>query len=507
MWYVTRMLGNENILIIGDEPVLFREISTLTASTPREVLTANNCAEALHQAKQPGIALVLIDLLLCTGDGGQDAADIRRHCPDALFILIDGGDPERELPLDLPLNVYGYLRKPYRTGEILKTVENALDHKRLMHAHKISEIALLESEGRLANLVVNALMGISIIQNHTVVYQNPAQEEIFEGRKVPFGLDDLKCVQTHDLKKVQNVYKSILEKKTRSAELDFRFTLPVRETSKSVEKSVQCRASTHRHQGKDAILLNMMDITHARELESLVMIKDKMTSLGRVAAGIAHEIRNPLTGINSYLFTLEELTSEDTVTPDDLKLIRRITSQIQVASNKIESVIKRVLDFSRPSKAKMEMIRINDALEEALDLSAVTIRKKGITLEHDLQENLPLCYGDIHLMEQVVLNLINNAANAVEKNGGEKRIRIASFTGKGRVYVSVADSGAGVPGDLEDKIFDPFFTTRADGSGIGLSISQRIVADHGGTISVGRSDAGGAEFIIDLPVEKRMYPR
>jgi signal transduction histidine kinase len=84
---------------------------------------------------------------------------------------------------------------------------------------------------------------------------------------------------------------------------------------------------------------------------------------------------------------------------------------------------------------------------------------------------------------------------------------VSSFTRKGRVLVSVADSGPGIPEDMEEKVFDPFFTTSADGAGIGLSISQRIITDHGGNITIGRSSWGCAEFIIDLPVEKRMHPR
>ena len=153
------------------------------------------------------------------------------------------------------------------------------------------------------------------------------------------------------------------------------------------------------------------------------------------------------------------------------------------------------------------MININDALEEALTLSAMTIRKTGISLEHSLQNNIPPCYGDTHLLGQVILNLLNNATRALEQHEGEKRIQVVSFTRKDRVFVSVGDSGPGIPKDIEEKIFDPFFTTSADGSGIGLSISQRIVTDHNGTIAIGRSSLGGAEFVVDLPVEKRMHPR
>jgi len=513
------MPQNQNILIIGDEPSLAEQVRLLTASSPMEVYLAADCRAALDEARRHAIDLVVLDRLTCAARGGQGAADVAALCPDALFLLINEGGSAHGTETsggaeaagtrdgELPFRLHGFLRKPYRAEEIETAVRNALEYNRLVHAHKRSEIALLESEGRLANMGANALVGIAIVQNNRVVYQNPAQQAIFRDLHAPFSLEDFSCVNPHDLKKVKEVYEGLLKKKIRTADFSFRLVMPDRENGKPVAKSVQCRASAYRHKGEEAILVNMMDVTHARELEDLVMIKDKMTSLGRVAAGIAHEIRNPLTGINSYLFTLEDLASGDSLAPEGLELIRRITSQIQVASNKIETVIKRVLDFSKPSKPKMAMIRINDALEEAIGLSAVAVRKKGIAIEKDLQGSLPLCYGDTHLMEQVALNLINNAAVAVERGGADKRIRVASYAAKNRVCVSVSDSGPGIPEDMADKIFDPFFTTRSDGSGIGLSIAQRIVVDHGGTITVGRSEWDGAEFVVDLPVEKRMYPR
>jgi len=506
MCYVVPMSVNEHILIVGKEPDLLEAVETVSRKSERVVLTAEKLSNAVAAAGNEPVDLVVIGAVVCHGEEERHLADVTQRWPEALLILVNGPDTQEKRP-EMTANIHTFLRKPYHTGEINKTIDNALEHKRLKQAHKESEIALLESKGRLANLVVNALVGIAIIQNDAIVYQNPAQKEIFEGMLEPIALSDLKCVQADDRKKVKAAYQSIMSKKSRGAELDFRFTLPEHRTSRPVTKTVQCRASAYRHQEDDAILLNMMDITHARELENLMMIKGKMASLGRVAAGIAHEIRNPLTGINSYLFTLEDLASQDSIAPENLKLVRQITSQIQVGSNRIESVIKRVLDFSRPNRPKMEMIAINDAVQEAITLSAVTIRKMGITLEQSLQADMPLCYGDTHLIGQVVLNLLNNAAKAAEKNEGEKRIRVASYTRKSRLFVSVADSGPGIPKAMEEKVFDPFFTTSSDGSGIGLSISQRIVTDHGGTITIRRSALGGAEFIIDLPVEKRMHPR
>jgi signal transduction histidine kinase len=232
-----------------------------------------------------------------------------------------------------------------------------------------------------------------------------------------------------------------------------------------------------------------------------------MISLGRVAAGMAHEIRNPLTGINSYLYTLEDLCDLETLTPDNFQMIRKIVEQIQVASNKIESVIRRVMDFSKPGTPIMGLTDINTPVEEAINLSAVAMRQSGVKIKMDLSKDLPMCYADSQLIEQVILNLMNNAAKAMQVNEGSKMLEIRSSSKNNRIFLTVSDSGPGVPTKLRDKIFDPFVTTENDGSGIGLSIAQRIVADHNGSIRVGTSKWGGAEFKIELPIEKRMHPR
>ena len=220
-----------------------------------------------------------------------------------------------------------------------------------------------------------------------------------------------------------------------------------------------------------------------------------MISLGRLAAGIAHEIRNPLTGINSYLFTLEDLLDADELDADNIGMMRQIVHQVQGASNKIESVIKRVLDFSRPGAPTMSLINMNLPMQEALNLSAASLRKKGVEVDIELAPDLPKCYGDAHLVEQVVLNLIDNAVKAMEKKNGVKRLELRSYTKGQNIYLSISDTGTGIPISLREKIFDPFFTTESDGSGIGLAISLRILNDHRGAITVEGNERGKANVL------------
>ncbi len=372
---------------------------------------------------------------------------------------------------------------------------------------KNAESKLRESEERFRNLVENSLIGISIIQNNLFVYKNPAQQKMRGSISQEKVSDLLADIHPEDIAKVKAAYAQLISGEIESVETDVRFYPSGSASNKANLRWVQCRASAIKYRGQDAILTNIVDITKTKELEQQLIIKNKMISLGRVAAGIAHEIRNPLTGINSYLFTLNDLCQSESLDFDDREMMGKIVDQIQTASNKIESVIKRVMDFSKPGAPKMVKTDINLALEEAIGLSAVTLRQNGIKIERSLSQNIPECYADPLLIEQVILNLITNAAKAIETSNGLKIVGVESYSENNTLFISVSDSGPGVSLDLKEKIFDPFFTTKEEGSGIGLNIAQRIIADHNGSISLGNSKWGGAEFTIRLPIERRIYPR
>ena len=160
------------------------------------------------------------------------------------------------------------------------------------------------------------------------------------------------------------------------------------------------------------------------------------------------------------------------------------------------------MDFSKPSEPKFSYININQPVEEAINLSSVTMRKSGIEIKKDLAKDLPKCHADPQMMEQVILNLITNAAEAMKDINRPKRLQITSFAKNKFVGIKICDSGPGVSHIVRNKIFDPFYTTKADSSGIGLSISHRIVTDHNGSLEVSEGKSGGAEFTVKIPYNK-----
>jgi len=367
---------------------------------------------------------------------------------------------------------------------------------------KDAETAAKESKQVFRILVENSLTGIFIFQEGKIFYENPEQERIFGFLSPSDILTDFKQkIHPDDLVKAEPFLKMLETGKIHTMDTDIRFSPKGDLDQKINMRWVQCRTSKIEFRGKEAALVNMIDITRAKELESLLNIEDKMTSLGRVAAGMAHEIRSPLSGINLLFDNLKDIcNSHESISSDTLDEFKKIIEKMRTASHKIEAVVKRVLDFSRPSEVKKNLTNVNYPVDEAIKLSSVTIKKENISLKQTLADNIPLFQANQQMIEQVVINLITNAIQAMSHIKPKKKIHVSSsFTG-GNILITVADSGPGVPLSLLDKIFDPYFSTKSYGSGIGLSLSNRIIKDHGGTLEVSKSRLGGAEFTIKLPV-------
>ena len=366
------------------------------------------------------------------------------------------------------------------------------------------ETALEKSEQLFRDITNNAVTGIAILQADKIVFQNPEYKKIFGplSKSATLFLDS--SIHPDDAEKTQLFQTTITQQNFTSLCVDFRICSSLDSSSASNNSSkvgqritsVFCRAALTEFKGKPAVLLNVMDMTKPRELENLLRIQDKMTSLGRIAAGIAHEIRNPLSGINIYLKSLEKYSLERNTETES-----KIISKIQSASNRIESVIKRVMDFSKPGELKPILVDINLPVQNAIDLAAVTLRKSGVQIETSLASCLPQCYLDSPMIEQVMLNLITNAAEAMKTMPpGSKTIAIKTQChGQKKILVQVEDSGPGISEIHRDKIFDPFYTTK-NSSGIGLSICRRIINDHRGNLGVYDSLLGGAGFVIEIPV-------
>ncbi|ACN13250.1 signal transduction histidine kinase (ATPase) [Desulforapulum autotrophicum HRM2] len=373
-----------------------------------------------------------------------------------------------------------------------------LDGMWRMIRRREAEMALKSSEKRFRDLVENSPFGISIIRKGRLVFSNPEQERL-KGLMPLFHHGSFSTIHPDDIDKVEDFYRTFTSS-SNSAELEFRF-YPHEPPSQGQLKWVNCRATPLNVQEGMATLITTMDVTKAKNLERLLIIQDKMASLGHVSAGIAHEIRNPLSGINIYLNALEQ----HLLGWEEMAETSPLIQQIKSASGKIESVIRRVMNFSKPHEPKFVPANLHKPIDEAIALSAATLRKSKITLVRKFDPDLPLCHAEPLLIEEVVLNLINNASHALEKIE-TKTLLITTDHDEHFISIRVEDSGHGVPFHIRQRILEPFFTTKKNSTGIGLSICHRIISDHKGEFTVSTSDLGGALMQVNIPIIKRSRP-
>ena len=222
---------------------------------------------------------------------------------------------------------------------------------------------------------------------------------------------------------------------------------------------------------------------------------ERLAALGQMSAGLAHEIRNPLGVIKGSAEMLSQKVK------DTLPLASELAGFIGTEVNRLNSLVARFLDFARPSHLDLRPARIPDILNHALESVHNQFPDANITIERDYAENLPPVAVDAQLCEQVFINLVTNAYQAMDGQGGVLRVEIApeSSSGKAGVAITLEDTGPGVPAELREQIFNPFFTSKKEGVGLGLSIVAKIVDDHRGWIKLEGRDSKGARFRVFLP--------
>jgi signal transduction histidine kinase len=232
-----------------------------------------------------------------------------------------------------------------------------------------------------------------------------------------------------------------------------------------------------------------------REAHEQLVHSEKMAALGQLSAGLAHEVKNPLAGILGYA----QLTRRSLDSPE---VITRNLDVIERETRRCTEIINQLMRFSRQEPAKRAACNVNEAVVRAIGLVEHQLGLASVQVRRELADALPPVVCDANQLQQVVVNLLINAQQAMEHGG---TVRVSTRSDADAVSIEVDDSGPGVPEEIRKRIFEPFFTTKpaGRGTGLGLSVSYGIIRDHGGDIRVGAAPGGGARFTIALPVGDR----
>jgi len=236
-------------------------------------------------------------------------------------------------------------------------------------------------------------------------------------------------------------------------------------------------------------LLLVQDVSEMRELEKDLRKHERFAALGKVAAGVAHELRNPLSSIKGLaVLTGKKLENDERGMTSVNLMIKEV--------DRLDRSIRELLEFARPENLDLKKYVFDELVYEALEIFETDFSSRKIRVKTDIKDHF-VVLADKDKMKQVFLNLFLNAIQAINENGD---IAISMYEEQGMAVCSVEDSGGGIPADIIDKVFDPYFTTKNDGTGLGLAISVKIVEEHGGTLSVSSCENQGTTVYLRLPV-------
>jgi len=271
--------------------------------------------------------------------------------------------------------------------------------------------------------------------------------------------------------------------------------VPVRLKKDGVLRRFDCRFRAFVKGGQiAAIIATARDVTEAKAMEQQLARSEKFAAMGQMLAGAAHELNNPLTAILGIADLLRERAANDAT--------RRHVEIVLQQARRAATIVQDLLAFSRPQPQQRTPLQLEELVKQVVEPQRAPFHEKNIRVNFRSAPDLPHVEGDGKLLAQAFLNIILNAQQAISASRGEGSLDISLALRDGKVRVTFADNGPGIPADNIKKIFDPFFTTKrpGGGSGLGLTICLAVIKDHGGRIEVESSAGGGAAFHVLLPV-------
>jgi nitrogen fixation negative regulator NifL len=350
-------------------------------------------------------------------------------------------------------------------------------------------------------LLENALDIITIVNlDGTIRYESPAVRQVlgYEPEELQ-GRSVFDFMPEADAAKALAILQDLAERPGGTASLELRFRH--KDGSWRVFESIGRNMADHPVLA--GVLVNSRDVTERKRTEEELtrqrearIQSDKLADMGTLLAGVAHELNNPLTVVTGYSGILRRALG-------DGPHAERV-DKIATAAHRCVRIVQNFLALARQHPPERQQVRLNQIVREAVELLAYPLRVDNVAVQLDLADDLPVLWADSHQLHQVIVNLITNAHQAM--HGGESARRLTIRTRSealgSRVLLEVADTGPGIPDEVLARIFEPFFTTKpvGQGTGLGLSLCQGIVEQHGGSLRVDSAAGQGATFRITLPV-------
>jgi signal transduction histidine kinase len=287
---------------------------------------------------------------------------------------------------------------------------------------------------------------------------------------------------------------------------------PIWEKHGKISKFIEIsRDITARKKEEEEITSRLEEMVEKRtrqleETHEKLIHQDKMASLGKLSASVVHEINNPIAGILNLILLMKRINEEEKITHPEIGRFNHYLSLMETETRRISRIVSNLLAFSRQAKMEQDMLDVNRLIEKTLMLNANLIKINNIRVEQQLSSGLTPIFGSADQLQQVFMNIISNAVEAMEaKKDGTLTIETRQVPGQKSIQVIFRDTGVGIPEHHRQRLFEPFFTTKKNGKGVGLglSVAYGIIQEHGGTVQVRSTPGEWTEFTVELPLEPK----
>jgi len=521
-----------HILLIEDnsgDARLIEEMLAEAVSTQFSLKHSFTLSEGLTCLSENSHDVILLDLGLPDSSGLDSVNEITKVSPMIPIVMLTGLDDEKTAVSALQYGVQDYLVKDRIDSDLLsRSIRYAIKRKQIeqeLRRHREFLMALVEertgelqesnealekeiAEHRIANeLLENVFSNVDILIAYLDTDFNFIRVNIkyaqSEGKEPEFfsGKNYFDLFPDEENKVI---FRNVIE----TGETYFAKARPNAHTGRKVQEMTFwdwiLKPVKEADGNISGLVLSLIDVTDNITLYSELMRSEHLASVGKLAAGVAHEVNNPINGIINYAQILLNKFDEESQEHD-------VATRIIKESDRIAGIVRSLLSFAREHKEGKKPVHITEILSDSLLLTETQLKKHRIRLEVNIDKNLPLIIAQPQHIEQVFLNLISNASHALnlrypeEHDGKLFRISAEKVTIHDNPFVRITfyDQGTGISPEIKDKIFDPFFTTKSgsEGTGLGLSISHGIIKDHSGSIKIESIEKKFTRIVIDLPAQ------
>jgi two-component system, NtrC family, sensor kinase len=498
------------VLLVDDEEFILRALKRVLKSPDWELVTAADAEQGLALFQQHKPAVVVSDYRMPGMNGIDLLSEILKVAPDTQRILLTGDADHRALEEAINRSaVFRFVSKPWSDLALLATVKSAFEH----HAAAREAARLLQlttAQNEELKQLNQALDAKVAARTQALSLAKREWELTFDTIDKPVSLLD---VQTHEVTRANIAYTRLARRDVKELGAhpkchQFLFqrdtpcpNCPLKQAGEEqgltheVQHGVKSYAVTARRvQNSDRAVVFYRETTEEKALTRSQIETEKMVSVGTLAGGVAHEINNPLGGILAFAQLMKR---DDGRSAGDLESL----GLIEESALRCKQIVESLLKFARKSRIdERKPFDLSACVEDAVGLFKMQLKhKKGVKLEVAAPKGLPRIDGDAGQLAQVLLNLMQNSAQALPESGGE--ISISTGTEGQSTWVKVRDTGSGIAKETLPLIFEPYFTTKPPGvgTGLGLAISQRIVRDHGGRLEVATEVGKGCTFTAYFP--------